>query len=148
MKRREILVLALPFIFIALGAIMWEAMPVLGFLAMFAMEPAGSGCDEGPVTDRRVINARGDVVEEYFKACTGFGTVVDHSIVLQLRGAEKTTTLVEHDRPYYEYPKFRWINDDALSIDLGEVSWVSVKTDRVGPIRITYLYTKAATSWW
>jgi len=53
------------------------------------MEPAEWGCDEGPVTDQRSTNARGDVVEEYIKACTGFGTVVDYSIVLQVRGEKK-----------------------------------------------------------
>jgi hypothetical protein len=79
---------------------------------------------------------------------TGFGTVVDYSTVLQLRGDKKTTKLVEHDRLSYEYPKFRWINDDTLSIDLGEVGWISLKTDRVGSIRITYTYAKADTCWW
>jgi hypothetical protein len=54
----------------------------------------------------------------------------------------------KHERLYYEYPKFRWINDDPLSIDLGEVDWISLKTDRVGPIRITYTYAKADTGWW
>jgi hypothetical protein len=122
---------------IALGVIVWEFLPAIYFLVMFAMEPAGEGCNEGLVSDQRVRNGRGDIVATYLRACTGFGTVVDYSIVTQLRGDEKTTTLVEHDRLYYNYPKFRWINDDTLSIDLGEVSWVSVKTTRVGSIRIT-----------
>ncbi|HEY4848549.1 MAG TPA: hypothetical protein VIH87_12355 [Methylocella sp.] len=56
--------------------------------------------------------------------------------------------MVEHDRLYYEYPKFRWIDDDTLSIDLGKVEWISRKVDKVGSIRITYSYTKAGTSWW
>jgi hypothetical protein len=131
-----------------LGVIAWEVLPVAYFLIRIAMEPAGWGCDEGPVTDQRSTNARGDVVEEYIKACTGFGTVVDYSIVLQVRGEKKTTTLVEHDRLYYEYPKFRWIDDNTLSIDLGKVEWISLKTDRVGSIRITYTYAKADTGWW
>ncbi len=41
MKRGEIVVLACLFIFIALGVIAWEVMPVLVFLGMLAMEPAG-----------------------------------------------------------------------------------------------------------
>ncbi len=146
MKRGWVVLLAA--LVIALGAIVWEFRRTVPFLIMFAMEPAGHGCDEGPLTDSGATNSRGDLVEKYIKACTGFGTVVDYSIVLQLRGDQKTRTLVEHDRLYYQYPKFRWINDDLLNIDLGEVSWVSLKTDRVGSIRITYLYTKAAISWW
>jgi hypothetical protein len=146
MKRGWIVLLAA--LFIALGAILWELGRAIPLLIMFAMQPRGEGCDEGPVTDLSSTNARGDVVEEYERACTGFGTVVDYSIVLQLRGDEKTTTLVEHDRLYYEYPKFRWINDDTLSIDLGKVEWISRKVDKVGSIRITYTYAMADTGWW
>jgi hypothetical protein len=78
-------------------------------------------CDEGMASDWRAVNARGDIVAAYAKACTGVGTVVDYSVVLQPRGADKVTTLVEHSELYYGYPKFRWIDDDALSIDLGNV---------------------------
>jgi hypothetical protein len=83
MKRGRIVFLGV--LLIALGVIVWEFLPAIYFLVMFAMEPAGQGRDEGPVTDQRFTNARGDVVEEYIRACTGFGTVVDYSIVLQLR---------------------------------------------------------------
>jgi hypothetical protein len=68
--------------------------------------------------------------------------------VLQLRNDEKTTTLVEHDRLSYEYPKFRWINDDTLMIDLGKVHSVWSRVGRVGSIRITYTYAKADNGWW
>ena len=88
MKRGWIALLAS--LFIALGATVWEFWRAVPFLVMIAMEPAGWGCDEGPVTDQSATNRRGDVVEEYIRACTGFGTVVDHSIVLRLRGDEKT----------------------------------------------------------
>jgi hypothetical protein len=146
MKRGWIVLLAA--LFIALGAVVWESRRVVYFLVMMAMEPTGRGCDEGPVTDQRSTNARGDVVEEYIRACTGFGTVVDYSIVLQLRGDEKTTKLVEHDRLSYEYPKFSWINDDTLSIDLGKVDWIARKVHKVGSIRITYTYAKGDPGWW
>jgi hypothetical protein len=98
MKRGRVALLAVLFIVIVLGVIAWEVLPVAYFLIRIAMEPGGWGCDEGPVTDQRSTNARGNVVEEYIKACTGFGTVVGYSIVLQLRNDEKTMTLVEHDR--------------------------------------------------
>jgi hypothetical protein len=68
--------------------------------------------------------------------------------VLQLRGDDKTTKLVEHDRLYYGYPKFRWIDDDTLSIDLGKVDSIGSTVHKVGSIRITYTYVKADTGWW
>ena len=67
-------------------------------------------------SDWRAINARGDIVAAYDKACTGVGTVVDYSVVLQLRGADKFTTLGEHSELYCGYPKFRWISDDNKTI--------------------------------
>jgi hypothetical protein len=148
MKRGRVALLAVLFIVIVLGVIAWEVLPVAYFLIRIAMEPAGWGCDEGPVTDQRSTKGRGDVVEEYIKACTGFGTVVDYSIVLQLRSDEKRTTLAEHDRLSYEYPKFFWINDDTLSIDPGKVHSVWSMIHKVGSIRITYTYAKADNGWW
>ncbi|SFK32252.1 hypothetical protein SAMN05444581_10613 [Methylocapsa palsarum] len=109
-----------------------------------ASEP--TGCDEGPGTEQSSTNGRGDVVEEYMKACTGFGTIIDYSIVLQLKGDEKMMTLATHEWLRYDYPQFTWINDDELNIALGNVAWVSHKVEKVGSIRITYSYTK--TGWW
>jgi hypothetical protein len=106
------------------------------------------GCDEGPFSDWRSTNAQGDMVAEYARACTGMGTVVDYSIIFQHHGDNKPTTLVEHDHPPYGYPKFRWIDDESLNIDLGKVNWISLKTSKVGFIHITYVYSKPATSWW
>jgi hypothetical protein len=145
MKRGWIVLLTA--LFIALGAFLWEFERARVFLVMFvATEPAGRGCDEGQVSDQRVSNGRGDIVAAHLRVCTGFGTVVDYSIVLQLRGDEKTTKLVEHDW-LNEYPKFRWINDDSLSIDLGKVHSVWSTVHKVGSIRITYTYDKTDTGW-
>ena len=107
---------------------------------MFAMQHKGEGCDEGPITDQSATNARGDVVEEYIKACTGFGTVVDYSILLQLHGDEKMATLAEHSDPQQDYPKFRWLGDDALMIDLGKVRWIRSLVHKVAGVNITYVY--------
>jgi len=118
---------------------------ILRLVVLFAIP---WNCDEGMASDWRAVNARGDIVAAYEKACTGVGTVVDYSVVLQLRGADKFTTLVEHSELYYGYPKFRWIGDDTLSIDLGKVRAVWGEVDRVGSIHVTYSYTKTETSWW
>jgi hypothetical protein len=63
MKRAWIVLLAA--LFLALGAILWEFGRAIPLLIWIAMQPAGWGCDEGPVTDQSATNARGDVVEEY-----------------------------------------------------------------------------------
>jgi hypothetical protein len=141
MKRGKLVLLAVLCVFIALGSIAWEEQRLIVFLVMFAMEPPGWGCDEGPVTDRSATNARGDVVEEYIKACTGIGTVVDYSITLRLHGDEKTTRLVEQSDTYDGFPKFRWIDDDMLIVDLGKVSWIRSPVHKTGGIKITYVYS-------
>lgn len=67
---------------------------------------------------------------------------------MQLKGDEKMTTLVQHSELRYDYPKFRWLDDDTLNIDLGKVAWVSRKRDSVGTVRITYSYTITGADWW
>jgi hypothetical protein len=139
MKRGWIVLLAA--LLIALGAIVWEFGRAVPFLVMMAMEPAGWGCDEAPVTDQSATNARGDVVEEYIKVCTAVGSFADYSILLQLHGDEKTATLAEHSDPQEDYPKFRWLSDDALVIDLGKVTWIRSPVHKVAGINITYVYS-------
>ena len=129
MKRGWIVLLAAPFI--VLGAIVWALFPAIYALVMFAMQHKGKGCDEGPVTDQSATNARGDVVEEYIKVCTAVGSFGDYSILLQLHGDEKTTTSAEHSDPRQDYPKFRWLSDNALMIDLGKVRWTRSPVHKV-----------------
>ena len=138
-KSGWIVLLAAPFI--ALGALVWAFLPAIFVLVKFAMEPAGRGCDEGPVTDQSATNARGDLVEEYIRACTGFGSFADYSILLHRHGGEKAATLAEHSDPQQDYPKFHWLGDDALMIDLGKVTWVRSPIHKVAGVNITYVYS-------
>jgi hypothetical protein len=96
-------------------------------------------CNEGMVQDRRAANTRGDIVADYARAC-GFG-VFDESVVLQLAGVETLATLVKYGNLNYAYPKFRWIDEDTLNVDLGNVYRLSSRLDKVGNIRISYSYT-------
>jgi hypothetical protein len=130
----------------AVAIILLIAAPtILQFIVLFTIP---WNCDEGMAEDRRAANVRGDVVAEYAKACTGVGTVVDYSVVLQAQGTEKITTLVKHSELSYGYPKFRWIDDDTLVIDLGEARSVWSQVDKIGSIQIAYSYTKTETGWW
>ena len=130
----------------AVAIILLIAAPtILQFIVLFTIP---WNCDEGMAEDWRAANMRGDVVAEYAKACTGVGTVVDYSVVLQAQGTEKLTTLVKHSELSYGYPKFRWINDNTFVFDLGEAHSVWSQVDKVGSIQIAYSYTKTETGWW
>jgi hypothetical protein len=134
MKRWKVALVAAALV--ALGVMLWEALSIAFFLIMLPVE-----CDE--MSDLESFNRRGDDVAEYTKACTAIGTFFDYAIVLQRNEAEKSTTLVEHGELSYGYPKFHWIDDDSLRIDLGRLRWIQNKIYRVGPISITYIYSRA-----
>lgn len=112
---------------------------IITVLVFLAAMPAD--CDEGMAADTRTPNARGDFVAAYDKTCTGLGTTQQELVVLQLHGDELFTTLVEHGELFYSYPKFRWIDNDHLNVDLGKTWWVQIKTDKVGVINIDYIYS-------
>lgn len=130
-------------IFLVIGASMLAVLYVGSFIAAGFFFPGG--CDEGMVQDRSVSNGRGDIAGEYLEACTGFGTVLNYSVVLRPHGDAGKITLVRFDEPTYAYPKLHWLDDDALVVELGKVDFVWSKLDLVGPIRISYVYTTASS---
>ena len=74
-------------------------------------------------------------------AGAGPGSFADYFILLQLHGDKKTATLAEHSDPQQDYPKFRWLSDDTLMIDIGKVSWVRSQVHKAGSVKITYAYS-------
>jgi hypothetical protein len=95
-------------------------------------------------------NTRGDVAAENLRVCFGLGAFVDYSITLHTRESEKVMKLVEYD-PSSDATApvtLRWIDNDTLTVDLGNVRSVWSKVDKVGSIHVTYSYNKADTSWW
>jgi hypothetical protein len=95
-------------------------------------------CDEGMDTDARTRNSRSGVAGEYYRICTGFGTIVDYSIAIQLHGDPEYITLARFDDD--SYPTFRWVNDDRLVVRYGKAhfSWWWWPSHKIGNIRITY----------
>ncbi len=128
--------------FLVIGGSTLALLYVGSFIAAGFFFPGG--CDEGVVQDRSVSNGRGDVAGEYIEACTGFGTVLNYSVVLLRHGDARPITLVRYDEPSDAFPRLRWLNDDALVIELGKVNFARSKRSSVGPIRITYAYTTAS----
>jgi hypothetical protein len=95
-------------------------------------------------------NTRGDVAAENLRVCFGLGAFVDYSITLRTRESEKAMKLVEYDPSSDAMAPvtLRWIDNDTLTVDLGNVRSVWSKVDKIGSIYITYSYTKTETSWW
>jgi hypothetical protein len=129
-------------IFLVVGASTLASLYVGSFMAAGLFFPGG--CDERMVQDRSVSNGRGEIAGEYLEACTGFGTVVNYSVVLRPHGDARTITLVCYDEASYAYPKLRWLDDDALVVELGKVNFAWSKRKSVGSIRISYVYTTAS----
>jgi|GEM_PF-2285776 hypothetical protein len=50
---------------------------------------------------------------------------------------KKPTILADYGDAQYGYPKFQWVGDDTLIIDLGKVDWIKPKIHRAGSIQIT-----------
>jgi hypothetical protein len=127
------------------------AAAILVALAMAAPEAIKLGfllltpLDCGEEIGTAVSNKHGDVAAETLRVCFGLGAFVDYSITLQTKGTEKAIKLVGY-APSSDGgapPTLRWIEDGTLMIDLGKIRWVSTRTDKVGPIRIIYSFTKA-----
>jgi len=90
-----------------------------------------------------VANGRGDVVEGRVQACTLIGTVENYFITLQIHIHPRfypRRTLIGYSPVGDHDPVLRWIDDNTLSVDLGKVSWVSARLDKVANIRIVYNY--------
>jgi hypothetical protein len=95
-------------------------------------------------------NTRGDVAAENLRVCFGLGAFVDYSITLHTRESEKGMKLVEYD-PSSDATApvtLRWIDNDTLSVDLGNVRSVWSKVDKVGSIHIIYSHTNGKTRVW
>lgn len=95
-------------------------------------------------------NTRGNVAAENLRVCFGLGAFVDYSITLHTSESAKAMKLVEYDPSSDARApvKLRWIDNDTLTVDLGNVRSVWSKVDKVGSILITYSYTKTETSRW
>jgi hypothetical protein len=70
-----------------------------------------------------VSNTRGDAAAENLRVCFGLGAFVDYSITLRTRESEKAMKLVEYDpsSDSMALVTMRWIDNDTLTVDLGNV---------------------------
>jgi hypothetical protein len=82
-------------------------------------------------------NGRGDLVEDQVRDCAIIGSAAEDRIGLKLADAKDFVVYYDF-RPKSHEPIFRWLGDDHLDVDLGEVTWLTPQIDRLGRIRITY----------
>lgn len=118
-----------------------------GLLLFFLALRIANSCDDASGETAR--NLRGDIVKEKLTICTGIGTVINHSVVLlplEPSFVWKTLTLAKYEPVSELSPVFRWIDNDRLTIDLGQVRDVWSMVDKGGSIHITYSYSKVGTN--
>ncbi len=89
-------------------------------------------------------NGRGDMVEDQVRDCALFGSAAEERIGLKLADEEDFIALV-----YYggvsntTEPVFSWVDEDHLSVDLGEVTWLTPQITELGHVNISYRYSGA-----
>ena len=89
------------------------------------------------------INTRGDRAEGQIETCTLIGTIINYSVTLQIQSDRRIwprKTLIGYSPAGDHDPILRWIDDNTLSVDLGKVSWVSPRLDKVGSVGILYSF--------
>ena len=129
-------------IFLIIGA---SALALL-YVGTFIVVGDPGSCDSGVLDSIQAENARGDTARAEIEICNFFATVVNTSISLQLHDAariwpRKTLIAFEWADNSGE-PVLRLIDDNTLSVDLGEVYWVSSRLDKIGSVRIIYTYSE------
>lgn len=134
----------------ALRFLRWVA--ITFFLAIFVNVVLFAGelaylvahsCDEfsSPVA----TNSRGDIAGGVTQVCTFIGTGENYYITLQSHTYPRfwpRKKLIEYSPVGDRHPIPHWINDNTLTVDLGKVYSVWSQVNKVGNIRITYVYTK------
>jgi hypothetical protein len=92
-------------------------------------------------------NGRGDFVEDRVRDCAIIGSAAEDRIGLRLANTEAMIALVYYDQgPKPREPVLRWLDDDRLSVDLGEVNWLTPQIGQLGHVKISYTYSGAEPS--
>jgi hypothetical protein len=94
-----------------------------------------------------VANERGVRAEAMARYCTFFGVPNEKRLGLHLSDDSGNSVLVTYERRNNrDAPVLHWIDDDHLSVDLGEVTWLTPQIDHLGHVKISYTYSGAEPS--
>src|ERR1700724_2173702 len=94
--------------------------------------------------DTPVTSERGVRAEAMARYCTFFGVPNEKRLSLHLSDDSGDSALVSYEpRNNRDAPVLRWIDDKNLSVDLGEVTWLTPQIRHLGRVTISYAYSGA-----
>jgi hypothetical protein len=109
------------------------------------LDPGFNNCvnaREAPVATERGIRA-----EAMARYCTFFGVPNEKRLGLHLSNVSGDSVLVYYEpRNNREAPVLRWLDAVHLSVDLGEVTWLTPQIGKFGHVKISYTYSGAEPS--
>ncbi|MDQ6702682.1 MAG: hypothetical protein M3Z96_06045 [Pseudomonadota bacterium] len=94
-----------------------------------------------------VAKERGVRAEAMARYCTFFGVPNERRLGLHLSDDSGDFVLVTYElRNERDAPVPRWLDDDHLNVDLGQVTWLTPQIDHLGHVKISYTYSGAEPS--
>jgi hypothetical protein len=94
------------------------------------------------VTSERSVRA-----EAMARYCAFFGVPNQKRLGLHLSDESGDAVLVTYEpRNNQVAPVLQWLDDDHLSVDLGEVRWLTPQIGQLGHVKISYTYSGAEPS--
>ncbi|HEY4848552.1 MAG TPA: hypothetical protein VIH87_12370 [Methylocella sp.] len=91
--------------------------------------------------DTPVTSERGVRAEAMARYCTFFGVPNERRLGLRLSDDSGDSVLVYYEsRNHRDAPVLRRLDEVHVSLDLGEVTWLSPQIDHLGHVKISYTY--------
>ncbi len=117
-----------------------------GFAAFdYTLGPGLDNCAKA--REAPVANERGVVAEAMARWCAFTGLPNEKRLGLHLSDDLGDSVLVFYEpRNNRDAPVLHWLDDDHLSVDLGEVTWLTPQISQLGHVKISYSYSGAEPS--
>jgi hypothetical protein len=112
-----------------------------GFAAfVYALDTGMDNCVK--TSEVPVANERGVKAEAMARFCAFIGLPNEKRLGLHLSQESEDAVLVYYEpRNNRDVPILRWLDNDHLSVDLGEVTWLTPQISQLGHIKISYTYS-------
>ncbi len=110
------------------------------------------GLDEGDENCRKareitVVEKDGVLAEAMARYCAFIGLPNEKRLGLHLSDDSGDSVLVYYEpRSNRDAAVLRWLDGDHLSVDLGEVTWLTPQIGQLGHVKISYTYSGADPS--
>jgi hypothetical protein len=111
----------------------------------YVLGPGLDNCGHAP--EAPMANERGVQAEAMARFCDLIGLPNEKRLGLRLSDGSGDFLLVRYEpRNDQDAPVLRWIDDKNLSVDLGEVTWLTPQISQLAHVKITYTHSGAAPS--